>query len=441
MTEASTQHSENAPASALLGPSEPAWANRVHESRLTGILNLSCLLSPVTYISDNDIADNRHFFSSFLAGDRLGIYQRLRLFAEMGILRILLRDQTYRPTAQYDIETFTDVYKAWLEQDPIDAWMLQEVGPSRLDYFRNLDQWATGTVLSRYSYRELKMRFMENVRSASRLEIPSGYLDAILALPEEMRDDYYRLIDREWFSLTDFIYLFQKGHLPSDHPAMFFQGLMNQVTFCGEAGSSLVGADSDGSLESELWEPHNAQREMTSVGLAELIERADEVLDGPSLVVLSDLRPDEIAFLRAKGAAYFALLNLASDDEYWARDHPHFGRQFVRAAVTYWAEVCQYIQSNYSAVVENPTRLAVFLGYDPGVITGVQSAFSLALEAGSSTAGTISGINPLVEVSKKALSMVKLRFLFLTPTEELDRIRAVLPNKFWFRRSRPQVLR
>jgi hypothetical protein len=434
------------PAASFLGPSEPNWSKVVEARRLSGLLNLSSLLSKITLISDNDVSDNVHFLESFRSRERLGLYQRLQGLVEIGAVRLLMRDQLYRPNSETTIDSFTDIYESWLAHDPVDAWIVQEFTESRRAYFLDLDRWVAPNDIVRYPYRTMKLHFMENVRKASASENAGPFSVAIRRLPTAVRSEYDSLLTREWFSLTDVNTLFQSRGIPWNHPAMLYQGLMNQMTFSAHSGAALVGAEApDLPAEAVLWpSTHNARsrrQRLTRVAVEEILERADAVLDGPSLSVLAVLSPEEIGTLRAVGEPYFALLDLAGDPLFWAREHGQFGAQFVRAAVNYWGQVCDYIRSKYSPVIEQPTRLAILLGYDPDQRTLPMSALSVAVEAGiGASTVTVPGIGGASNAAAKAvLRLVKLRFLFLAKTEEFRRIERVLPRSAWFRRARPEV--
>lgn len=69
------------------GPSEPNWAIRVRWRRLVGLLNLSCLLSETTLITDTDICENANFLQSFKKSQAEGLYARLRRLVELDSLK------------------------------------------------------------------------------------------------------------------------------------------------------------------------------------------------------------------------------------------------------------------------------------------------------------------------------------------------------------------
>lgn len=428
--------------SSLLGPSEPNWATQVRSRRLAGLLNLSCLLSEVTLITDTDVSENANFLESFRLKQPDGLYARLREFVRLGFIRILLRDEHYRPDRQTPIGTFTDLYNAWLEHDPPDAWVLRDFSSERRNYYADLDAWAMPQTV-RYPYRNVKELFMQNLRLAASYSADTAYMSILRSLPSALQTEYFAMLDRPWFSLTSVNQLFQRHGLTIDDPAMHFQGLLNQITYSSFAGASLVGVDADSVTHGSVQVPDGVKKKLARVDIDEIMERADALLDGPSLAILGQLRPDEIAHLRTRGRSYFALLGLSRDYDFRASERPDTGRLFVDAATSYWAEVCEYVRSSYGPLVEKRTRLGVFLGYDPTrQLSLPQEVVSLAVEAGAGalSAGGVPAGGEIAKTAKSALGMVKLRFLFVSPTEDFRRIQRVLPRSFWFRRSYPEVL-
>jgi hypothetical protein len=423
---------------ALLGPSEPNWAMRTRETRLVGLLNLSCLLSRTTFITDNDLSDNIHFLDGFRDDISGNIYRRVKDFVQMGFVRILLRDSLYGPNFEMPVHTFEDVYRSWLARDTRDAWIIKDFTEGRVSYFQDLDRWA-GEHTLRYPYRPLKERFMTNLREVVDSSPNDPLTVQVRQLPPEIRREYQHLLERDWFSLTNVNELFQRRGMTIGHPAMHQHGMLNQQTFSDFARSSLMGADADDGELRKTESSGHIDKQLRTVELGEILDRADAILDGPSLAVLAQLRPEEIADLRSQGEQYFALLELSKNPEYAADSNHFFGTMLVRSATNYWAYVTDYIRTRYSYLSERPTQLSLFFGYDPVLPRAASNVFSLAVDAGLEvTAASIPGAKPAIEAAKGIKKSVKLRFLFLTPTDEYEKISRVLPRSFWFRNSRPQ---
>lgn len=136
------------------------------------------------------------------------------------------------------------------------------------------------------------------------------------------------------------------------------------------------------------------------------------------------------------------MLALFRDEEFRSQSSSSIGNLFVAAATSYWAQVCDYIRSSYGPVVERRTRLGIFFGYDPSRDSLPSEVFSLAVEAGTGVLGAaLPGVGQGVANSAtSAMKLIRLKFLFVTPTEEFKKIERVLPRSFWFRRSHPEIL-
>jgi hypothetical protein len=428
--------------SSLLGPSEPNWATRVRWRHLSGLLNLSCLLSETTLITDTDICENANFLDSFKRSHPEGLYSRLRQFVELGFIKILIRDEAFRPGRQISTQTFTDIYEAWLQQDPPDAWVLRDFTDERRLYYQDLDSWALAHSMQ-YPYRQVKELFMENLRrAASSYSANTAFMTSVRALPKNLQDEYFDMLNRDWFSLTTVNQMFQRHHFTLADPAMHYQGLLNQISYSIYTGSSLVGIDVD-SITSESQTPQIAiPNKLPSLSIEAIMERADALLDGPPLTILGLLSPEEIAELRAAGRSYFTLLSLSRDTEFRSQSQSPVGDLFVAAATSYWAQICDHIRSNYGPVVERRTQLGIFFGYDPSRQSLPSEVFSLAVEAG---AGVLRAVVPAIgkeatQSVASATKLIRLKFLFVTPTEDFKKLQRVLPRSFWFRRSHPEVL-
>jgi hypothetical protein len=427
--------------SSLLGPSEPNWAVEVRWRRLAGLLNLSCLLSEMTLITDTDICENANFLESFKKGQAEGLYTRLRRLVELGFIKLLIRDQAYRPNTQIPTHTFTDIYDAWLQQDPKDAWVLHDFTDERRLYYRDLDSWALAHTIQ-YSYRQVKELFMANLRlAASSYSADTAFMASVRALPKGLQDEYFSMLSRDWFSMTTVNQLFQKYGLTLADPAMHYQGLLNQISYSAYANSALVGIDADSITREGYVAQAEVPKQLPELSVEAIMERADALLDGPPLAILGLLSPDEIAQLRTLGRPYFSLLALSRDEEFRSKRGDSIGNLFVGAATSYWAQVCDYIRSRYGPVVERRTQLGIFFGYDPSRDSLPSEVFSLAVEAGVGVLGAaVPGVGPVAKPATSALKLIRLKFLFVTPTEDFKKIRQVLPHSFWFRRSHPDIL-
>ncbi len=433
-----------------LACAEPSWAKAVPENQLLGLLNLSCLLYERIYLSDVHLGDNRNFLDSFRRRRQGGLYSRLQALAGSGLVRFLLRDVSFRPQAETSAtraitcDSFSDVYRSWIVQDPRAAWIYPDTSDERAQYFRDLDSWALKAV-ERYDYQAVKLDFMEEIRSACRFTVAPWFVRALEELPPEIRAGYFRIIDREWFSLSDIYRYLQENGLTLSHRFLLFNGLINERTYSERLHSSLLGVDRyETPLEPIVWGDDKPARITESLSMIsaeaimqEILERASAVLDAPSLAVLSSLSARDIEALRIVGQPYFDLLELSYDPLY-VGSTADFSDRFVGEAVNYWHHICEYLVSHYPSVAQRPTKLAVVLGNLPEPIRDSRRFVSIAVNVGQAVAeealpgGTTAGAI-LRRATDRNLS---LRFLFVSDTEELRRIRSVIPGRSWIARPR-----
>jgi hypothetical protein len=223
---------------------------------------------------------------------------------------------------------------------------------------------------------------------------------------------------------------------------MIYSGLINELSYCQQFDAAIVGVDRDRQpINSELWKPTEMpENKLRRTSVNEILERAIEILDSDSLVVLSRLAPDEIGKLRELGRSYFDMLSLSGNPLYRGNRMPDFGTRFVYTIVDYWKSVCEYLSTHHRSMVKKPTKLALFLGELPGALSKIsQSAFTVTVDlAHNIAASQLPAAGPVLSPAKSILERAKLQFLFVCDTEDFRRIKSVLPDKSWFRRSKPK---
>jgi hypothetical protein len=407
---------------------------------------LAALLSERIYLSDVHLGDNINFLNSYQSGSRFGLYRHVRSLAESGVVGLLLRTESLRPHAPVPsvaCETFADVYRSWRVQDPDAAWIVPPDDEIRLRFLADVDAWA-GSAVVRYDYSAVKHTFMDIVREFSGTELLAPYGRAWFDALPGSRSDYERLLERDWFSLADFYQFFQSRRMAANHPLMLVHGLMNETAYSTQLGSSLVGADLYGQpLEEAFWPTESTQeagepsRRLTEI----LLERAVHVLDAPALSVLGLLTGDEITELRnEQGRGYFETLYLVSDPAYLLTS-PHGIDAFSRALAQYWEAIADHLRSNHPEATHRPRKLAIILGASPAVVRRAsKGSFSFAVNVGIPAAAASGAIPaPVVPVAKDLAANISLRFLFLAESQELRRIRSVIPNGSWFTKANSAI--
>lgn len=433
---------------AYLSCAEPSWAAAVSERQLRGLLTLTALLSEHVFLTDVHLGDNANFLSSYLTGSPFGLYRHLQSLTECGVVSLLLRTESVRPhaaTPSFPCESFTDVYRSWREQDPAAAWIVPPDDDARLRFLSAIDGWAGNSVI-RYDYAAVKRTFMDIVRAFARAELINQYAARLLTAMPSGEGDYRRLLERDWFSLSDFYQFFQSRGVPVSHPVMLIHGLMNEVAYSANAGTSLVGTDLYGeSLEEAFW-PMAPQPETAAPGgavIESLLDRASDVLDVPALSVLGLLSGDDIAALReVHGRGYFEMLHLMADPGY-VQASPQSVATFSRVLAGYWEAIADQLRRRHPGATHTPRKLAILLDMAPGALRRVSTeSFSFALNIGVPAAAAAGVIpTPLAAISKTLAqsAAASLRFLFLAESPELKRIRAVIPNGTWFTKANPAI--
>lgn len=438
------------PNSSYLGSAEPSWATAVPEPQLRGLLTLASLMSERVYLSDVHLGDNENFVTSYLRDRPLGLYAQLRALIQSGVVKLLLRNASVRPSVDsaLEVNSFLDVYHNWLAQDQDSSWILPPQGDERIRFLTDLDSWVPGTAIARYDYLQTKSIFIDGVREAASLPAARSWLGFDNSEESRrLRARYDALLARDWFSLSDFYSLFQDAGFKASSPPMLLHGLLNEVAYSRTAGSSLVGTDlHDVPLENVFWPDaeHSSGNPLphARTPVDAILEHAIKVLDAPDLSVVALLSADEVMELReSAGQSYFDLLNLALDSAYLAAQ-TNFEKRLADAAADYWQGVSEHLALRHPGATHGPRRLALIQGRLPeGLGQDGRKLFSFAVNVGV-PAATVAGGSEADAIGGLAQSFegLDLRYLFIPETQELDRIRKVLPSRTWLTRPQATVL-
>ena len=433
------------PNASYLGCAEPSWANSVPEAQLRGTLTLAALMSERVYLSDVHLGDNLNFFSSFLRNDDLGLYRQFRELTEAGVLRLLLRDASFRQGTgnTLPVNTFLDVYHNWIRQDASSAWIVPPGKTDRSAFLKKIDSWVPDSAIERYDYSEVKSIFMEVVRSFGTTEAATWWIQTGGHELTHLRQEYDAILHKDWFSLSDFYSLFQRSGLQSDSGPMLLHGLLNEVAYSRFAGTSLVGADLAGvPLGTVVWPEDDASQELqTMTPVDEIMGRAARVLEAPDLSVVALLRSDEVMELRQTiGRSYFDMLNLALDPAYLGAQNT-FELRLADAAAMYWQGIADHLSKAHPSATHRPRKLAVWLGRMPlGVGRAMNRVFTFAVNVGLPALGQLGGpmIAPAANAASKVAIGTSLRFLFFAEADELRNVRRLIPDRAWL--TRPTTL-
>jgi hypothetical protein len=438
--------------SCLLACAEPAWASVIPPTQMQGMLNLSCLLSPTVYLSDVHLGDNPNLLASFYRGET-DLFSRVRELAELGCVRLLLRDETVRARGDDSVipcDSFSDVFASWIKHDRDTAGVSREGGAERSRYFAALDE-LPASAIDRYSYRSVKELFIGGVRSVHHSGRPQNFTyaaDDLENLSLEVRQAFDALLDREWFTLADIYQVLNGAEIPKSSGLWRLHGLLNEMAYTHVVSASMAGLDEGAQrLESLLWQdgltpdPDEEEEEEQQLPLDWLLEQADVVLEAADLSLIGQLHPRDIAALREAGTDAFTMLRLSSDPDYVAA-MPETRRALLKAMSEYWQSICDFLVRRYPHASTRPTPLGLFLGRLPRRVRRLApSATRIAVNVGTPTATGLGAPATLTSAIAKEVTGpdFSLNFLVLSETEGLRRLRSVVPDRCWLTSKQPTL--
>jgi hypothetical protein len=416
-----------------MASAEPSWAKRITDWQLLGILNLSALLTPTIYLSDVHLGDNSHIFNSYLNRSETKLYRQIVELSKVGVLFQLLRDRTIRPhhtNAEFPVASFEDVYQSWKQMDPSQAFINQDTSDAREKFFKSLDLDLPRASTLRYDYAAVKRKFISDVREAANVDQSGWFQSALKTLNAQQRQEYDRILRQDWFSLSDiYNFLQSTGQKDVGLSALFAHGLLNEGAYSKTIDCDLTGFDTEEAFVQErIWRPDPVSKlQLGEKGTAGLEERADAAFDSPSLSLLALLTPDQIVEIRAMGNSYF---DFAAHRKRTGADPTDisFQRDFLYHASNYWQSICEYIAERHPGGAMKPRRLILFLGQLPVPFSKIsEKAFRFTLSLGSESAigGDVPGL-------KMAISRI-VQFIFLSDTDEMEKLRKLLPFGVWSR--------
>lgn len=421
----------------------------VREPRLRGLLTLASLVSERVYLSDVHLGDNKHFAKSYSARLPGGLYTQFEGLVKQGVVRLLLRDASIRPARDdsFTVNSFFDVYRSWQKQDVASGWIVPPGDEEIIRFLRDLDNWVPEGSIERYRYLDQKDIFIREVRalgSSPRTVLWLGFDNSEESL--RLRAAYDAILNKEWFSLTDFNILFHGMGMKSTSKPVAFHGLLNEMAYSRSAGSALVGTDlSTMPLEDMFWPeepPADSDVPNGVTPLEAILERARVTLNAPSLSVIADLTVDEILELRGSvGRPYFDLMRKASNPDYLAnqRNLNDFEAQLAWRAGEYWQGVADYLAQHHSGASYKVGKLAIIAGGRlPANLGSVGKVMSFAVNVGLPVATGPQSV-PIIQLAQ-GLARACLRFLFYEKTPEWRSIRRVIPNRTWLTKSNAIVL-
>lgn len=430
---------------AYLGCAEPSWAASMSEWQLNGIINLAALLAPRLLISDVHFGDNFHFFRSYISQQPNGLYNRVRRLSSAGVITFLLRDQAIRidhasgSQQSREIESFYDVFRAWKEFDPPDAWIFKEFTEERRQFFREVDTWLKKCPVQRYNYVDLKHEFMQLTRKALSFNKAPWAPSVLSGLNTKILEQHRNIIDREWFTLSDFYDFFQRCYPNTGRIPLLYHGLLNEIAYSHYTSSNIVGFDQyEIPIQSSIWgaiDETNSTEKFTSQehAITKFLEYAVSVIDTPSLSLLALLKPEEILELREYGRGYFEFMEHQQRTKFSPLSNLETINSLSYTAIWYWEKICDYLALRHPSPAKKPSKLALFFNRLPTPISKIlPNAFHFAVNLGREATFD------RVPTAQKLVGRL-IHFVFFTDREEFVKLKQVIPNNSWSRGRVPYL--
>jgi len=415
--------------SRLLSCAQPTWSLFTSELKLRALMNLGLLFNESIFITDSQVADNPHFFKSFLTKgtDPAGAFGALATYVESGYLKLLLRDESYLTRKHQFIEcnSLLDVYAGWLRQDLPGAWVVQDQTANRRKYVSALDELIKDDSIIRYSYRTVKSLFARRIRSSISPETASPLQELVNELPDATRREYLAILRRPYFTHSD-LYDFITRHGQARSKLAIVQGLIDEASYAEVTNVGLVGPDTtSGYVVSTIWRTEAPSP--IPVGPPEAF--ADRVWHVPSIRLLGLLSPVEVLALRDKARPLFEIHELSADAP--ESEAARLRDTYIDRLERYWYAICDAVASRHPEAATAPVRAIVSAGHRwrnaplwfrriPSIVLDIPVLLPWK------------GVRKAVDLVKDKLS---LRIVLSGESPELANLRQLLPRSSWMSAS------
>ena len=410
--------------SSLLSSAQPTFGVKLTELRLRAMINLGVLFNASTLLTDSQIADNPHFFRSFLTkGENpSGAFGVLAAYIRAGCLKVLLRDEFYiQPTDRVVVcNSISDVYDGWLQQELPGAWVIQDRSSNRTAYIETLDTLLAPQNIIRYPYRTVKSLFADRLRAE--LAAPQSPLATLVnALPDGLRKEYLAIADRPYFSHSD-LYDFVTRHGYINSSLAIFQGFLDEASYAETTAAGLFGPDTPShSLVSSIWRPESS----SAAGDSDK-EFADRIWQVPSIRLLGLLSPAEVLTLREKAGPLFEIQEVGVDAPESEIDH--LRDTYLDRLEVYWYAICDTLANKHSEAVTTPVRTIVSAGHRwRGAPLWLRRLPSLVLDIPV----RLLPWKGAREAFDAARAKLNLRVILAGENSELTNLRRLVPRHSW----------
>ena len=364
-------------------------------TQLLGVLNFSAFWNDVVYLNDIAVGDNAYLIESAINyllrspdTEQHRLYISVAEFVRAGILRCHIRKRIVIKGEVLHEETthplITQVFEGWYSAGGQDVFTCQLFGTARAHYnaaIDNLlgDKSSTVKRVERYDPDLVKPEFRRHIRAM--LDNDSSELRKLVdGLPQELASEYRRVCDaNKFFTNVDLWKIIR--NVPEAKELIIAHGHINQQCCADQAHAGTTGQNLSAlDVPALNWNLHVGEthelRARPIDMLDDLFERAEVVMEAPSLSLLALLTPEQIIQLRESAQnTVFALARRALQDpeiallrdafsnqhtimKYTALDS--FVREYIGALANYWRYICDFLERTYPMQARPKGRLAIF---------------------------------------------------------------------------------
>ena len=351
------------------------------EVELRGILNFSAIWHEVVFVNDIALGDNPHLIKSFLDPAQAQLYLTVTEFIKAGILRCHFRDKVViKGKLLVPSEpSLSQIYEGWVTDGPKERFTLQLFGENRSRYNCVMDDLLGRfpAAIERYDPDKVKPAFRDHIRKL--VNTDSDLRRLLEKLPQDVQREYRTICDTNlFFTNADLWRLVRQ--VPESKELVVAHGHINQCCCADLAHAGMSGADYTSlQIRQFNWNVHVGSSFNLQVqppkSLDEILERAEKVLDAPTLAVLALLTPDQVILLREHAKKTIFKIAHEGSEKLWIDsiqqeylDLPtlmkylpidEFRTRYVEALHEYWQHICEFLEMNYPEHTRTKTKLGI----------------------------------------------------------------------------------
>jgi hypothetical protein len=287
---------------------------------------------------------------------------------------------------------------------------------------------------------------MLKVREAAESSDISLFSHYLKRLPRELRNSYFEVINRDWFSHSDVFQLLNKFGLTLSHPFVQTHGLLDEAAYAKWNKSRLLGCDW------QSWRAEAIVAGYDQVGISvptmadsheALQQYALRIIEAPGLSLLATLTSDEILKLRDDASGIFRILDYVAEGDlidglYGLRD------SYIDAVTQYWEKIVSLLRHSRPQLSQRNTKIGFFFRTQiPSFSNWVSKHISYSINIGLDLLSIPFPALKLIDTNtrEKIINNLSFRFVFFCDNPAMVQLKKALPDRTWLSRFHNDVLR